>query len=367
MNDLKISFLLILVVFPFLSYAQCPDSNGSNLAGGSFTITDDCVITAADPISSSSIVITESGSLTINVTGVSFTQFGSSIIIQGDGTAPDGELIINSGSFSINFGATVTVEAGALLSIEENLFLGTVGATSTLNINGTVNIGNTMTAGPYGVLTGNGSLNITNTATNNGTDDTGFTGSVNCDGGPCSTLPVELSSFTGTIMGDNILLKWTTLTETNNDGFEIEKSTNGKTFETIGYVSGGGTINHKQDYSFIDYELASPAMYRLKQYDYDGTVEYSHIILVQSYLSPEVSIYPTYVDNTLNFVGPDQEEFTMKLVDISGHSYISTNVPAKLDDIKKQIDNQLDRLLPSIYIIQLTSSRNSQTLRFIKR
>src|SRR3970282_686665 len=70
-------------------------------------------------------------------------------------------------------------------------------------------------------------------------------------------VPVELVSFTAEINGNNVLLKWQTATETNNQGFEIEKFQDYnisrlKNWKNIGFVGGNGTTTELTYYSFID-------------------------------------------------------------------------------------------------------------------
>ena len=97
--------------------------------------------------------------------------------------------------------------------------------------------------------------------------------------GTQTVLPVELTFFTGKLEEHNIVLKWQTATETNNDKFEIEVSQDGQNFEKIGEVSGKGTTLEIQDYQSIIEGLNQGIHYfRLKQIDFDGQFSYSRII-----------------------------------------------------------------------------------------
>jgi len=83
-------------------------------------------------------------------------------------------------------------------------------------------------------------------------------------------VPVELTSFTASVNARNVTLNWTTATETNNQGFEIERNS-GSGFENIGYVAGFGTSAEPHSYSFTDASLSEGTYsYRLKQLDLDG-------------------------------------------------------------------------------------------------
>ena len=64
-------------------------------------------------------------------------------------------------------------------------------------------------------------------------------------------LPVDLVHFKATDKDDKVFLDWRTATELNNEGFEVEKSQNGRTWESIGFVNGKGSTELTNDYSFI--------------------------------------------------------------------------------------------------------------------
>ena len=84
-------------------------------------------------------------------------------------------------------------------------------------------------------------------------------------------LPVELIDFEAVAMGKSVELTWETASETNNQGFEIQRSQNGKDWLKIGFVAGAGTISYSQFYQFTDQpEKAGTYYYRLWQMDYDG-------------------------------------------------------------------------------------------------
>jgi len=104
-------------------------------------------------------------------------------------------------------------------------------------------------------------------------------------------LPVELTSFNAEIESDFVLLTWTTATEVNNYGFEVQRNTlvnpfsieGGKKndWETIGFVEGHGNSYSPKDYSYIDSsKLSGEINYRLKQIDTDGTFKYSDVVTI---------------------------------------------------------------------------------------
>ena len=96
-------------------------------------------------------------------------------------------------------------------------------------------------------------------------------------------IPVELISFTAEFVESQVTLSWSTASELNNSGFEIERKFENKEWRTIGFIEGKGTTTEIQNYSFNDdmFEVyESKLCYRLKQIDFDGTYQYSNKVKV---------------------------------------------------------------------------------------
>lgn len=108
-------------------------------------------------------------------------------------------------------------------------------------------------------------------------------------------VPVELTSFLADVSGSNVMLQWTTATELNNLGFEVQRKTDQAEFEAIGFVSGSGTTTESRNYFFTDSKLANDQyIYRLKQMDYDGAFSYSEEIIVEVDAPAEYSLEQNY-------------------------------------------------------------------------
>lgn len=113
----------------------------------------------------------------------------------------------------------------------------------------------------------------------------------------CLLLPIELTDFTGSQQGHAVKLEWTTASELNNDKIIIERSNNGDDFDAIGIISGAGTSEIEHDYQFLDQTpTAGLNYYRLKQIDFDGASEYSHMIVVD--VSGEASLLTIFPNPT---------------------------------------------------------------------
>jgi hypothetical protein len=106
-------------------------------------------------------------------------------------------------------------------------------------------------------------------------------------------LPVELTSFIAKVKQSTADLQWTTATEVNNYGFEVERAIKNyelgiKNWEKIGFVGGSGTSNAPKEYYFTDKNIpAGKYSYRLKQIDRDGKFEYSQEVEVTASGAPK--------------------------------------------------------------------------------
>ena len=116
-------------------------------------------------------------------------------------------------------------------------------------------------------------------------------------------IPVELTSFKALVNDNDVELTWSTATETNNQGFEIERQVGSGSasggadgnWEEIGFVPGFGTTTETRSYSFNDNDLDEGKYeYRLKQIDFDGSFEYSDVVLVEIISSVKFSLSQNY-------------------------------------------------------------------------
>jgi hypothetical protein len=108
-----------------------------------------------------------------------------------------------------------------------------------------------------------------------------------------NSLPVNLISFTATATGTSAALNWSTSQEVNSSYFEIERSSDGISYTTIGKVKASGNSSLRLDYNFTDNAtLAGSNFYRLKQVDIDGKIQYSQVRLVKFDQSEFVVVYP---------------------------------------------------------------------------
>ena len=95
-------------------------------------------------------------------------------------------------------------------------------------------------------------------------------------------VPVELTSFTASVSGNNVLLQWTTATELNNYGFEVERKTENSSYEVVGFVTGSGSTTEPRSYIYTDVKVPDGKyLYRLRQMDFNGTFSFSYEVEVE--------------------------------------------------------------------------------------
>jgi len=153
-----------------------------------------------------------------------------------------------------------------------------------------------------------------------------------------SPLPVELASFTYSVSGRDVNLKWITSSEQNNSGFEVYRINDGanrivtSNWTNIGFIQGKGTTNGNTVYDFSDKNLTSGKYYyRIKQIDYNGNYEYFDLNGVAIIGTPsKISLGQNYPNpfNPVTNIGyeiPQDARVTMKVYDITGRE-ISTLV-----------------------------------------
>ncbi|MCF8426803.1 MAG: T9SS type A sorting domain-containing protein [Bacteroidia bacterium] len=174
-------------------------------------------------------------------------------------------------------------------------------------------------------------------------------------------LPVKLTSFTGAIENHNANLKWTTSSESDNKGFEIERSLNGLDFESVGFVKGAGNSSKITNYEFIDSKIpVSTLYYRLNQIDLDGKSTYSNVItLKQDEFNITVLPNPFTDQLTINS-GAGNQTITVEVIDMTGKVKLNTTTIGNV-----HLDTKV--LAEGVYFVKVTQGEKVIVKRIIKR
>ena len=176
-----------------------------------------------------------------------------------------------------------------------------------------------------------------------------------------STVPVELTSFTASVVNESVQLSWITATETNNSGFEVQRQTGDQIWETLGFVSGRGTTSEPSRYNYIDNIICSGNYsYRLKQIDYDGRFEYSNIIemvvnVVNEFVLDQNYPNPFNPGTTISFRLAVDSKVNLTIFNILGQevvNLISTNMSVG----QHQVNFDASSLNSGLYLYKLEAA-----------
>ncbi len=181
-------------------------------------------------------------------------------------------------------------------------------------------------------------------------------------------VPVQLTDFTASIVDGGVMLNWSTATEVNNYGFEIEKL-NGDEWEYVEFVEGHGNSNTPQNYSYLDVEpIVGKASYRLKQVDTDGGFEYSDEVSVvsneaayklnQNYPNP---FNPTTV---ISFSIKASSKITLSVYNSLGQQ-VATLVNEVMDAGYHEVNFDGSNLASGFYVYRLDAPNYSKTMKMM--
>lgn len=198
-------------------------------------------------------------------------------------------------------------------------------------------------------------------------------------------VPVELISFSGFVHHDYVELNWSTASESNNYGFEIERSQKPKVkdqklWEKIGFVNGKGTTTFTSGYSYLDNLNITnnlTLLYRLKQIDLDGSFNYSNevevdinlindFVLEQNYpnpFNPNTIIRWQSPGNSLHD-GQAGWHTTLKVYDLLGNE-VATLVDEYREAGSHEADFNASGLSSGIYYYQLKAGQFNQVKKML--
>ena len=173
------------------------------------------------------------------------------------------------------------------------------------------------------------------------------------------TLPVNLSSFTSAVKNNAVVLNWATALENNNSGFYVERSTDNKTFSSLGFVKSqavNGNSTSLLNYAFTDNSPSNGVnYYRLKQVDINNTSTYSATVS-QTITNLVLKLFPN----------PAASEITISGA-AANAQFVITNLLGQVVKTSNNPNMSVANLPAGIYLVQVNSNGGNKVLKFIKQ
>jgi hypothetical protein len=182
-------------------------------------------------------------------------------------------------------------------------------------------------------------------------------------------IPVELTSFAANVSGNNVILNWSTATETNNQGFDVQRKASGSEFQSIGFVSGSGTTTEIRNYSFNDEVSNGNYFYRLKQLDFDGSFEFSNEIEVDVNIPAVYALEQNYPNPFNPSTTIDFSIANNGFVKLAVYNTLGQEVITLVNEVKESgahsVTFDASSLTSGAYFYKLETAQFSQTRKML--
>ena len=180
-------------------------------------------------------------------------------------------------------------------------------------------------------------------------------------------VPVELISFNASANNSVINLNWSTATELNNSGFEIQRKNDNSDWTSIGFIKGFGTTTTQNNYNYTDQNpFVGNNIYRLKQIDYTGSYEYSKEVEVEVFLSEYVlqQNYPNPFNptTTINFNIPKEDFVNVTIFNSLGEK-VATLLDGVMSAGSHALTFEANGFASGLYILKMSSGGYSNTIK----
>lgn len=188
-----------------------------------------------------------------------------------------------------------------------------------------------------------------------------------------TSVPVELTSFTASVQENGVHLEWSTATEINNQGFEVERKKDKAEgmWEKIGFVAGFGTTTEIKVYAFTDNNVtAGTYSYRLKQIDFDGTFKYTNQIEIEVDMRPtNYALYQNYPNpfnpaTTIKYTIPKEELVSIKIYDVIGNE-LKELVNSRQTAGQYEVSFDASSLSSGVYMYKIQAGDYVQTKKML--
>ena len=175
-----------------------------------------------------------------------------------------------------------------------------------------------------------------------------------------TAIPVELVNFKGKAVNNTTVLTWKTASERNNQGFTIERSSDGTSYSAIGQVKGNGTTSAPHDYTFTDQSplsgLGGVNYYRLRQTDFDGKETVSPVVAVL-FGKNGLVVKNTLAHDAVTVIVGDASPVAVSIFNMAGQQIYATKIQGT-----QQID--VSAWVSGLYVIRTSTGEVS---RFVKQ
>lgn len=208
------------------------------------------------------------------------------------------------------------------------------------------------------------SFDLTGVTDANGCVNTGALQTLSITSVDCATLPVSLLGLSATPKDNSVVLKWSTASEINNKGFEVQRKTETGDWVAIGFVQGSGSSQSTHYYDYTDNNLQpNRYYYRLKQVDIDGRFEYSPVVSAVIGSAEKFSLEQNYPnpfrsETVIRFTLPGKTNVKLSLYDIQGR-LVRTLVNGSRDKGTHAVTVNSTTLTSGLYYYKLESENFS--------
>ena len=202
---------------------------------------------------------------------------------------------------------------------------------------------------------------------NRGTEDRPYAQNVSCDGNT-GVLPVTLTNLSATQQGSHIKLSWQTVIESNNKGFYVQHSADGKNYADAGFIASKATNGNSSEnlyYEFTDMNpFSNNNFYRIKQEDKDGKINYSNTVSVNMIAGHAFRVYPNPVHDifTVALNENTDQAISITINDATGRKVLSQSL--QTENNKGYIN--ITHLAPGIYYIHVNINGVDAVQKIIK-
>ncbi|MES2691197.1 MAG: T9SS type A sorting domain-containing protein, partial [Bacteroidota bacterium] len=193
--------------------------------------------------------------------------------------------------------------------------------------------------------------------------------------GSNGVLPVEMLTFTGSREHSNVVLNWSTASEKNNKGFEVQRSADGKNWSKVDFVKGVGNSSSINNYMFTDFNVFTPAtkqlFYRLNQTDLNGAQALSNVVIVNNQataarFTPTVQPNPFNSYLTVNIASVTEDNAVITITDVTGKTVSVQHLACVKGDNSLSVPG-MDALRSGMYFVTIQLGNEVLTNKVVKQ